>query len=161
LYNGYFLKVTQAWITASDFSFLTTYDASGAAVTSPESVEMLCHVEAMPGAVYQWQRYVSGTWVNVAGATASTFAVYPGGEGRYRCVVTAGTLRVETHHPPTSPARRKRPAFVAFGWPSARAVRPYLVLTMFCCNTSALLDTGTRLPAVPRKRQSLLYLAER
>ncbi len=85
-----------AWITASDFSFLTTYDASGAATTSPESVEMLCHVEAMPNAAYQWQRYVSGAWVNVAGATASTLTVYAGGEGRYRCVVTAGTLRVET-----------------------------------------------------------------
>ncbi len=85
-----------AWITASDFSFLTTYDESGAATTSPESVEMLCHVEAMPNTVYQWQRYVSGAWVNVAGATAATLTVYPGGEGRYRCVVTAGTLRIET-----------------------------------------------------------------
>ena len=85
-----------AWITASDFSFLTTYDANGAATTSPESIEMLCHVEAMPGAAYQWQRYVSGAWVNVAGAMSSTFTVYPGGEGRYRCVVTEGTIKVET-----------------------------------------------------------------
>jgi hypothetical protein len=85
-----------AWITASDFSFLTTYDANGSATTSPESVEMLCHVEAMPNASYQWQRYVSGAWANVAGVTKSTLTVYPGGEGRYRCVVTAGTLRVET-----------------------------------------------------------------
>jgi hypothetical protein len=85
-----------AWITASDFSFLTTYDESGAATTSPESVEMFCHVEAMPNAACQWQRYVSGAWVNVAGATASTLTVYPGGEGRYRCVVTAGTIKVET-----------------------------------------------------------------
>ncbi len=85
-----------AWITASDFSFLTTYDESGAVTTSPELVEMLCHVEAMPSAAHQWQRYVSGAWVNVAGATASTLTVYPGGEGRYRCVVTSGTLRVET-----------------------------------------------------------------
>jgi hypothetical protein len=85
-----------AWITASDFSFLTTYDESGAATTSPETVEMLCHVESMPNAAYQWQRYVSGAWVSVAGATASTLAVYPGGEGRYRCVVTAGTIKVET-----------------------------------------------------------------
>jgi len=85
-----------AWITASDFSFLTTYGASGSATTSPESVEMLCHVEAMPNASYQWQRYVSGAWANVAGVTKSTLTVYPGGEGRYRCVVTAGTLRVET-----------------------------------------------------------------
>jgi hypothetical protein len=85
-----------AWITASDFSFLTTYDASGAATTSPESVEMLCHVEAMSGATYQLQRYVSGAWLNVAGATASMLTVYPGGEGRYRCVATSGTLLVET-----------------------------------------------------------------
>jgi hypothetical protein len=85
-----------AWITASDFSFLTTYDANGTATTTPESVEMLSHVEAMPGAAYQWQRYVSGAWANVAGATTSTLSVYPGGEGRYRCVVTAGSLRVET-----------------------------------------------------------------
>jgi hypothetical protein len=85
-----------AWITASDFSFLTTYGASGTATTSPESVEMLCHVEAMPNATYQWQRYVSGAWVNVVGATAATLTVYPGGEARYRCVVTSGTHRIET-----------------------------------------------------------------
>jgi hypothetical protein len=85
-----------AWITASDFSFLTTYDASGTATTSPESVEMLCHVEAMTNASYIWQRYVSGAWVNVAGETTLTLTVYPGGEGRYRCVVTSSTHRIET-----------------------------------------------------------------
>ncbi len=84
-----------AWITASDLNFTTTYNSSGVATTSPSSITLTCHTEAIAAPTFQWQRYASGAWANVAG-TGATLSIAPGEEGRYRCIVSAAGIHIET-----------------------------------------------------------------
>ncbi len=68
-----------------------TSQPSGATKEPGESHTFSVTASGSPAPTYQWQKFVSGSWTNISGATSSSYTInpiYPGDEGDYRCVAT-------------------------------------------------------------------------